>query len=256
MALTDTFKPDSTCSGVAEGFGGLPEVVDSIEEFLRKTLPQLLVAISPFRQNSPKLRNEKDLCAELGKRLNFAAFAELFSFYPEDPENESTTRTLDYGAYPRIHLVVGSRLLGATDRLYGLEAKRLPTHTSPINQPEREREYVVGQWNLRTSKSKRISGGIERFKEALHGASLERVGMIAFVQRHHSKYWLAEINRWITDLILLPPLKSHQAHWTDLDLVYEAAPENSGVAELHSVHERLLSAPIRITHFWLTPQPI
>ena len=95
MALTDTFKPNSTCSGVVEGFGGLPEVVDRIEEFLRKTLPQLLVAISPVRQNSAKLRNEKDLCAELGKRLNFAAYGELFSFYPEDPENESNTRTLD-----------------------------------------------------------------------------------------------------------------------------------------------------------------
>lgn len=251
MALTDTFKPDSTCSGAVEGFGGLSEVVDIIEEFLRKTLPQLLVAISPVRQNSSKQRNEKDLCAELGKRLVFAAHDELFTFYPEDPENESTTRTLDFGAIPRVHFVVGSRLLGATDRLYGLEAKRLPTHTSPINQPEREREYVVGHWNLRTSKSKRISGGIERFKEGLHGATLERVGMIAFVQKHDSKHWLAEINRWISDLIQPPPLESHLTQWADSDLVHEVSAEKFGVAEHCSVHERRLLPPIRITHFWL-----
>lgn len=251
MALTDTFKPDSTCSGVIAGFGELPEVVDRIEEFLRKTLPQILVAISPVRQNSAKLRNEKDLCAELGKRLNFAAYAEIFSFYPEDPEDESTTRTLDYGAYPKIHFVVGSRLLGATDRLYGLEAKRLPTHTSPINQPEREREYVVGHWNLRRSKAKRISGGIERFKEGLHGNSLDRVGMIAFIQKNDLRHWLAEINGWINDLIHSPPLESHQARWTESDWVHEAAVETLEVAELRSVHERRLLPQIRITHFWL-----
>lgn len=252
MALTDVFKPDATCSGIVARFGGLPEVVDQIEEFLRKTLPHLLTLISPVRKNSSKPRNEKDLCAELGKRLNFAASGEIFSFYPEDPENESCARTLDYGVQPQVQFVVGSRILGAMDRLYAIEAKRLPTHTSPIDQPEREREYVVGDWKLRNSSSKRISGGIERFKENLHGGSLERVGMIAFLQKNDSKHWLGEINRWVTDLIHSPPLKSHKACWTSSDILREVTVETSGVNELASIHERSLLPPIRIAHFWLS----
>lgn len=251
MALTDTVNSEASCSGIAAKFGELPEVVDRIEEFLRNILPHFVAAISPTRQGSAKPRNEKDLCAELGKRLNFASSSELFSFYPEDPENESCSRTLDYGTYPRLQLLVGSRLLGATDRLYGIEAKRLPTHTSPINLPEREREYVVGHWNFRSSSNKRISGGIERFKEGLHGADLERVGMIAFVQKHDSRHWLAEVNRWIADLIQ-PPLKSHRSQWRNSDLVEVVTKEQSRVTELRSIHERRLLPPIRIAHFWLS----
>jgi hypothetical protein len=251
MPLTDDFNPDATCSGVVARFGELHEVVDRIEEFLRKTLPHLLTVISPVRKNSSKPRNEKDLCAELGKRLNFAASGELFRFYPEDPENESCTRTLDYGVQPQLQFVVGSRVVGAMDRLYAIEAKRLPTHTSPIDQPEREREYVVGDWKLRSSSSKRISGGIERFKEGLHGAALERVGMIAFLQKNDSKHWLGEVNRWITDLIHSPSLKSHQARWTSSDILGEVGAETAGVTELVSIHERTILPPIHIAHFWL-----
>ena len=251
MPLADDSKPDSTCSGFVARFGELSEVVDRIEEFLRKTLPNLITVISPIRKNSSKPRNEKDLCAELGKRLNFAASGELFHFYPEDPENESCTRTLDYGVQPQVQFVVGSRVVGAMDRLYAIEAKRLPTHTSPIDQPEREREYVVGDWKLRSSAGKRISGGIERFKEGLHGETLERVGMIAFLQKNDSNHWLREVNLWITDLIQFPPLKSHQARWTNSDTLGEVAAEKAGVTEYESLHQRAILTPIRIVHFWL-----
>ena len=250
MPLTDTFTPDSSCSGLIVGFGELAEVVDRIEEFLRAALPQILPSLSPLRKNTTKPRNEKDLCAELGKRLNFAAHDELFCFYPEDPENESASRTLDYGAYPQVHFYVGSRLLGATDRLYGLEAKRLPTCTSPIEQREREREYVVGNWHLRSSARKPISGGIERFKEGLHGTDLERVGMVAFIQKHDPLFWLTEINRWIADLID-SPLDSHHALWADSDKLRQTTSEKIGFSELCSVHERGRSPALRITHFWL-----
>lgn len=252
MALTDTFNPDASCSGITARFGELSEVVDRIEEFLRITLPQLVTVISPTRQGTAKPRNEKDLCAELGKRLNFASSSELFSFYPEDPENESCSRTLDYGVYQRIQLLVGSRLLGATDRLYGIEAKRLPTHTSPIDQPEREREYVVGHWKFHASPNKRISGGIERFKEGLHGADLEHVGMIAFVQYHDSRHWFSEINHWISDLVRIQRLKSHRANWTHSDLLWGKSQRCPRFAEYHSIHERYNRTPVRIAHFWLS----
>lgn len=254
MALSDVFKPDGTCSGIVTDFGDLSEVADRIEFFLETNLPKIIVNIQPLQQGSRKLRNEKDLCAELGKRLNFAAHSELFLFYPEDPENQSATRTLDYGTYPRAHFVVGTRIVGATDRLYGLEAKRLPTHTSSIDQPAREREYVVGNWHVRPSATKNISGGIERFKEGLHGATLRRAGMIAFIQKNDSRYWSNEINRWISDLIHSSPLKSHQAKWTDSDMIIESGSEKSGVFLFRSTHERQFLPPIHITHFWLLIQ--
>ncbi len=249
MALTDTIQFNSSCSGNVEEFGAMADVVNAIEAFLRTSLAEITPTMRNLQTKKPKRRNEKDLCAELGKKLNFAAHDQLFSFYPEDPEDESASRTLDFVSHPTRFMSAGTRIFGATDRLYGIEAKRLPTHDDGSDKEEREREYVVGDWKNRSSDKKRISGGIERFKKGLHGADFEASTMIAFVQQHSFAYWFNHVNSWIQELVN-HPLPAHDSSWQIQDQL-EVVVKTSTIQESASCHDRYGATPIRLRHFWL-----
>jgi len=248
MSLANSHPFQHSCSGDAGAFGSLSEVVDRIEGFLRQILPTILGRLSGWTDG--KRRNEKIMAADLGKELNFAATDELFNFYPEDPETESAIRALDYGTYPTAHLRVQGWTPNAKERLYGIEAKRLPTHSTPMDGRAREREYVVGDWETRNSPDKNLKGGIERFKEGVHGESLDRAGMIAFIQREVSKHWLKKVNEWIHELILTP-LLSHKAKWEEQDKLIHSSEPRSGVTEFTSSHQRADESTISLRHFWL-----
>ena len=71
--------------------------------------------------------------------------------------------------------------------LFIVESKRLPT---PGNKKLREKEYVFGN----------RKGGIERYKKEIHGRKLNECGMIGFIEKYNSSYWLNIINLWIQDL--------------------------------------------------------
>lgn len=250
MALSDTFDVHHSCLGDASAFGSLDEVVDRIETFLRETLPKIIGNLRGWKAGKPKRHNEKFIASKLSNELNFNAPDGLFHFHSEDPENESATRTLDWGVYPKPALSVCGYSFGAQDRLYGIEAKRFPTHEGSIDAREREREYVVGDWEGKHLDDKRLSGGIERFKEGKHGVDLERGGMIAFVQREPATHWFAEANQWIADLIS-HPLKSHQAKWTEHDQLVSHPAPGTGVTEYSSAHDRPDGSVVELRHFWL-----
>lgn len=246
LATAHTFQ--HSCSGDAAAFGSLSEVADRIEEFLRQTLPAILGKLSGW--SNGKRHNEKFMAADLSKELNFAATDELFYFHSEDPENESATRTLDYGTYPNARLRVQGWTPNAKERLYGIEAKRLPTHSTPIEGRDREREYVVGDWAAHKSPEKNLKGGIERFKEGVHGEGLDQAGMVAFIQREDSTHWLKKVNQWIHDLIV-SPLPSHKATWEHQDKLVPCHAPGLGVTEFASTHARSNGLPISLRHFWL-----
>lgn len=248
MSLVNAQTFQHSCSGNAAAFGSLSEVVDRIEEFLRRTLPAILGKLSGWANG--KRLNEKFMAADLSKELNFAATDELFYFHSEDPENQSATRTLDYGAYPNARLRVQGWTPNAKERLYGIEAKRLPTHSTPMEGRQREREYVVGDWEDRNSPTKNLKGGIERFKEGVHGEGLDRAGMIAFIQRENSNHWLGKINKWIAELIAAP-LLSHRARWLQQEQILACGVPGTGVTEFISHHQRPDGPPIQLRHFWL-----
>ena len=250
MALSDTFDVHHSCLGDACAFGSLDEVVERIEAFLRKTLPKIIGNLRGWNAGKTKRHNEKYMASKLTNELNFNAPDGLFYFHSEDPENESATRTLDWGVYPKPALSVRGYSFGAQDRLYGIEAKRFPTHGTPLEGREREREYVVGDWEAKHMEAKRLSGGIERFKEGQHGVGLERGGMIAFVQRESASHWFAKVNQWIADLIA-HPLKSHQAKWTEQDRLVSHSSQGAGIAEYCSTHDRQDGSVIELRHFWL-----
>lgn len=248
MSLATAHPFQHSCSGDAAAFGSFSEVVDRIEEFLRQALPVIIGKLSGWAKG--KRHNEKFMAADLSKELNFAATDEVFYFHSEDPENESATRTLDYGIYPTAHLKVQGWTPNAKERLYGLEAKRLPTHSTSIEGMEREREYVVGDWNARSSIKKRLTGGIERFKECAHAADLERAGMIGFIQSEDANHWHAKVNEWVEELCVCH-LPRHRATWTAQDLLVPALSPGASVAVYESSHVRSNGTLIRLSHFWL-----
>lgn len=259
MSLANRFPHTSLCSGDAAEFADLSSVQDLIEEFLRKTLPEISPELTGWKPGKTAPRRENLIASDLCKLLNFTGSGGLFHFQHEDPENESGTRTLDMGTYPTQHLSVSGQAFGPLSRLYGIEAKRLPTPR--LLNVDRSREYVVGAWNDRKFEDKVISGGIERFKELHHGKNLDRAGMIGFVQKHDFNHWHTEVNLWIDDLIANPTIQSHHATWANQDRLTSVAVPGLGVAEYHSNHARADGSGISLTHFWLdlthqvTPKP-
>lgn len=135
---------------------------------------------------------------------------------------------------------------------YVIEAKRLPT-PSRAGQGDRTREYVVGEWNNFKSATKNRTGGIERFKEGLHGAAFDRSAMVAFVQRDTPENWLGRVNSWIQDLIT-NPIPCHQSQWTKDDFLLQISLNSTScaVSEFQSKHLRANGAGfIKLRHYWI-----
>jgi hypothetical protein len=149
-------------------------------------------------------------------------------------------------------LKVGAYYYDCEAQLYIIEAKRLPT-PSRAGQGDRSREYVVSDWNCRNSPNKHRTGGIERFKEGLHGGSFIRSAMIAFVQRGTPDSWLEQVNSWIDELVR-NAIPCHKACWTKDDLLVPISDSsvNAGLSEFQSKHLRPKGEnPIKLRHYWL-----
>ena len=127
-------------------------------------------------------------------------------------------------------------MYGLDDAFYTLEAKRLPTPGTG-----RDREYVIGDGPTQ-------SGGIERFKENLHGNGLRFSGMIAYMQRGRKTSWLENINQWILDLVTSPPSNA-RSMWSENDLLRSETATAPIVQELSSTHHRAQGSPIPTVAF-------
>lgn len=249
MPIAEQYPQDSSCSGQPAEFGQLSEVQDRIEAFLRGALPEIIGGLTGWHAGRSSPRPEKGIAADLCNYLNFAANGrQVFRFQNEDPQNPSATRTVDMAGYPSVFLQVADRTLGPLNRLYAIEAKRLPPPDR--TGEDRSREYVVGMWKQKYNPRKLRTGGIERFKEGDHGADLNRAAMVGFVQRKDFEHWHGAINGWIDELIG-PLIPSHTASWAQQDRLTALASPGPSVAEFCSDHARNGNSPIRLAHFWL-----
>ena len=108
----------------------------------------------------------------------------------------------------------------------------------------REREYVVGN-------ASKQGGGIERFKENLHGDGLHQCwDNIAYIQEDRQPSWLENVNQWITDLVTHPPTTAHST-WSQNDLLRQETTDTPIVRECSSTHTRAYGVPLQLWHFWL-----
>ncbi len=257
MPISENDFQINSCSGVAsESFQDLNEIQDRIEFFLHESLPQCVKYLPGHGDGSIKRKAEKELAGSLCKLLQAIAFEKkvIFTFFNEDLDTYKKSRTDDMTAIPFVglaYLRVGPFYYNCQDQLYVIEAKRLPAPTR-AGQGDRSREYVVSDWNNCASPTKNRTGGIERFKEGLHGGNFVRSAMIAFVQQKDAAHWLSQVNSWITDLII-KAIPSHKASWNKDDhLIAVPCSPVVGMSDFQSTHVRAdKKVPITLRHYWL-----
>lgn len=186
---------------------------------------------------------EERLNAQLCKYLNVAASHRFPMVHFSHEEKQTGTRRVDLSALPRSGGFIGTTYHTIYEPFLVLEGKRLPAPSS-----SREREYVDG--------GAQKSGGIQRFKLALHGAQQETAAIIGYVQEGDIKRWHSLINEWIRELA--SDKSAADEKWF-LDeqlksLVLDRASHVASTTSLHRRKEGAISPRIRIRHLWVAMQ--
>ena len=134
---------------------------------------------------------ETKLTAQLCRFLSGAtrkSRLDHIDFQTELPDAVMGNRTIDIGPAPsRCIIWLGGRRYTPYDALIPIECKRLPT---PVARNRERREY------LHTFVRK--GGGVQRFRESLHGANHDIGAMIGYVQASTTQRWFTVLNRWIS----------------------------------------------------------
>lgn len=137
-----------------------------------------------------KVTAETVLTSQLCRFLNTAtrkSSLDHVDFQTEVPDAVKGNRTLDLAPAPsRCTIWIGGRKYTYYDPLIPIECKRLPT---PRAKKRERREY------LHTFVKK--GGGVQRFRESLHGADHDIGAMIGYVQASSAAAWFDVLNRWI-----------------------------------------------------------
>jgi hypothetical protein len=184
--------------------------------------------------------SEEHLNAQLSKFLNATArHGDFPMVHFHHEERQTGRRRVDLSALPTQSTWIGPRHHSVYEPFLVMEGKRLPAPSS-----DREREYVTG--------NEECSGGIQRFKLGLHGASLVAAAMIGYVQRGNLAEWHATINNWISELG--GRRDAGACSWEDNDqLDILKTDQTMCVSECESAHNRVNSATdrIRLSHFWI-----
>ncbi len=139
-------------------------------------------------ETRPLVEAEELLNSQFCKFLEARARACFAMVLFHHEEHQGKRRRVDMSAGPSQEAVEAATYrMSIYDPFLVLEGKRIPAPAAA-----REREYVTGF-------AKR-SGGIQRFKLALHGANHDTGVMIGYVQAKDSPSWWETINRWIGEL--------------------------------------------------------
>lgn len=176
---------------------------------------------------------EEALNAQLCKFLNARART-AFPMVAFNHEERQTSRyRVDLSATPLEAVVGGGSIY---EPVLVLEGKRLP---APSN--DREREYLTGL--------ARRSGGIQRFKLALHGSGLERAMIVGYVQGGSVREWVRRLNEWVDDLAASASTE-HDA-WDATDRLRDFEEHSGRTASCRSDHARLGGPRIQLEHAWV-----
>lgn len=189
--------------------------------------------------------NEKGLTQELCAILNHAAWREGYFFwfekeFMEDPEKGNSPQ-VDIGVINHLEdeISIDSRYRGSRKSFFSMEAKRLGKMPKA-----RECEYLVG----RREKGKYLEcGGVERFKNEIHGKGLKYAAIIGYVQAYDFDYWHKTINSRIDALIAGTIATS--TTWNEKDKLLEEY-KRSLTAKFKSENSRKTGSIILI-HLWV-----
>lgn len=183
---------------------------------------------------------EERLNAQLCKYLNVAASHRFPMVKFSHEEKQTGTRRVDMSALPSEGGFVGETYYSIYDPFLVFEGKRLPTPTR-----NREREYVSGGSDM--------SGGIQRFKLALHGALQATGVMVGYIQRDDSGTWLSLINQWIRDLATAGGESDES--WSDdeqlTDFSKDVSLSTASASSEHARNSTAVTPRIKLRHLWV-----
>ena len=157
-------------------------------------------------------------------------------------EYQTGRRSIDISASPTNTSVIGVNLYTIYNPFLVLECKRLPAPSI-----DREKEYVSGGKDDK-------SGGIQRFKLALHGKNLNIAVIIGYIQEHTAGYWLHKINEWILDFSKDKNADCCDWHKNEILRIIEQ-DRGKIISRYSSSHNRIINNKpaknIEINHLWL-----
>ncbi len=213
-----------------------------ITSLVERTLEFVYSELAIWRDDpdrSPEDAEER-LNAQLCKYLNVAASNRFPMVFFHHEEKQTGSRRVDISALPRAGTILSLTYHSIYDPFLVFEGKRLPAPSA-----DREREYVTG----RTKRS----GGIQRFKLALHGAKQTTAVIVGYVQSRSLREWLSIINGWIENEV-----ESKDALGEDwslaeqlLDFKEDADRRVAVSSSAHSRDKSAISPKIRLRHFWV-----
>jgi hypothetical protein len=207
-----------------------------------KTMDFVLEQLPAWRDDPdrPNELSEPQLNQQLCKFLDSQA-RNIFPMVRFDhEENEPNRRRVDLAASPVEKGVIGARPYTIYDHFLVFECKRLPAPSR-----DRKMEYVTGG-------KKDRSGGIQRFKLGLHGAKLNLVAMIGYIQKLGIQDWHHEINNWILELS--SGAIEDYCRWEETEKLQDFN-ENAkqGTSVCQSIHKRTGGSTYEVTiyHLWV-----
>ncbi|HPI20843.1 MAG TPA: hypothetical protein PKY56_10775 [Candidatus Kapabacteria bacterium] len=118
----------------------------------------------------------------------------------------------------------------STSSIFSVESKRLPAP-----EKHREKEYVIGE---------NMNGGIERYKIEKHGKGLDVCGMLGFIEKEESNYWLTQINEWIEEL-------SNSDSFWNKDEILNENEKNDNYSYFNSISHRQTERDLTLYHLWV-----
>ena len=158
---------------------------------------RVLIDFSDKYTNS-EIKNEKGLTQKLLHMLIIHALRENHPFcfekeYMEVPERGDSPQ-VDIAAISTLEegIVIGAKTYEG-ESFFSMEAKRLANLGS-----NRLMEYLIGRFEKGKYNS---CGGVERFKQGIHGRKLNCGAIIGYVQGYDFVHWYGQLNSWIKELI-------------------------------------------------------
>lgn len=135
-------------------------------------------------EREPK-SSEQDLNDQLCSHLNAASRHstwDFLQFRTEVPDESTGGRSIDLSPKPCTRPVwINGRRYTKYQALLPIECKRLPT---PKGTQRDDREYVYSAYGLR--------GGMQRFKQGVHGAVHNLAAMVGYIQEQDCAHWQGE----------------------------------------------------------------
>ncbi|MGO9676646.1 MAG: hypothetical protein ACLPW4_05280 [Candidatus Sulfotelmatobacter sp.] len=212
------------------------------DALIERTLEFVRTELAGWRDDRDRAPEEAEerLNAQLCKYLNVAASHRFPMVLFSHEEKQTGTRRVDMSALPISGEFIGQTYHTIYDPFLVFEGKRLPAPSR-----RREREYVTG--------GAEKSGGIQRFKLALHGARQTTAAMIGYIQEGNVESWRTSINRWIREVA--GDASALEEEWSVHEQLTDLAEDPAlHVASASSVHKRsgsAISQELRIRHLWV-----